>query len=360
MKIAIITYDEYINIPYIKKYENLINQYSIEYDIFLWDRRGLGQKSNNNIYIFSYKTRKSKISKIAPFFKWRKFILNKLKIGDYDKVIVLTTLPAILLIDKLLLNYKNNYIFDFRDYTYEKYSFYKFCVNKIIENSNATFISSRAFMNFLNPSKKIVITHNITNQDINLILDKKLKFHKMPIVIGFVGGIRYYDENVSLVKQFSESELFTLKYIGKVHPGNDLELYCKKNNITNVFFYPEYINEQKVEIYKDIDIINAVYGSETLEVQTALPNKLYDCLIFRKPIIVSQNTYLSDIVKEYNLGLCVDIKRDNVVELLNEYINNFDEILFEIGCNSLLDKVVKEERYSLSIIKNFFEFGRNL
>ncbi len=355
MKIAIITYDEYINIPYIEKYENLINQYGIKYDIFLWDRRGLGQKSNNNIYIFNCKTKKTKFSKITPFFKWRKFILNKLKNGNYDKVIVLTTLPAILIIDKLLLNYKNNYIFDFRDYTYEIYSLYKFCVNKIIENSSVTFISSRAFMSFLNSSKKIVITHNITNQDTNLILDRKVEFHKRPITIGFVGGIRYYKENVILINQFSKSELFILKYIGKVHPGNDLETYCKSNNINNVFFYPEYINEQKVEIYNSIDIINAVYGSETLEVQTALPNKLYDCLVFRKPMIVSKNTYLSQVIKGYNLGICVDIKNDNVVELVEEYINNFDENLFNNGCKVFLDKVLAEENTAIESIKNFLK-----
>lgn len=355
MKIAIITYDEYINIPYIKKYEKLIKRYGIEYDIFLWDRRCTGQKGSDNMYIFSYKTEKSKFSKLLPFIKWRTFILRKLKVENYDKLIVLTTLPAILLIDELLFKYKDNYIFDFRDYTYEKYRLYRYLVDKIIKYSYLTSISSNAFMQFLKPSDKLLITHNITNQDVNVILDNKKEFNNRPIVIGFVGGIRYCNENEILIDQFSNNSNYILKYIGKVHPGNNLELYCKKNNVSNVQFYPEYENEQKIEIYKSIDIINAVYGSETLEVQTALPNKLYDCLIFRKPMIVSKNTYLSQVVERYNLGICVDLKEDNIVRIIDNYIQNFNEDLFNNGCKTLLDKVLVEEHLVIKSIEKFLK-----
>ena len=61
-----------------------------------------------------------------------------------------------------------------------------------------------------------------------------------------------------------------------------------------------YQNKEKPDIYKKIDLINAVYGNESLIVTTSLPNKLYDCIVFKRPIIVHSGTYLSEIVNEYN------------------------------------------------------------
>ena len=48
-------------------------------------------------------------------------------------------------------------------------------------------------------------------------------------------------------------------------------------------FKGEFKNEDKPEIYREIDFINAIYGNKSLEVTTALPNRLYDGILFKKP-----------------------------------------------------------------------------
>lgn len=341
MKYLIITYDEYINIPYVQYYENCLRSAGIAYDIILWNRRSQAVPSADNHFVFESKTGKSKFSKIIPFLRWRVFVLNILKKNPYHRIIVLTTLPGILLMDKLLGPYQKRYWFDIRDFTYESLPPYKKAVASLVKQSLITSISSEAFATFLPPCDHIVLTHNITNDTAaqeHCSLDPAAR----ELSIAFVGGIQYFQQNKQLIMQFAAHPRFRLKYIGKVHPGCDLEGFCREQGVTNVSFAPSYRNEEKPEIYRSIDIINSIYGSDSPIVKLALPNKLYDCILFKKPILVSKGTFLADIVREYGIGLAVDIDHDNIPELLEAYLHRFDPQKFEDGCRRLLHKVREE------------------
>lgn len=356
MRICIVTYDEYANIPYICKYETLLKKYNINYDIVLWNRTNQGNKKAkhvNNIYEFSSETRKSKLSKVVPFIKWRRFLLKILRKNRYDKLIIVTTIPGVLISKYLFKNYRDKYLFDIRDYTYEGFNLYKNVVDKLVEYSSITSISSEGFMQWLKPNSKVVLNHNISNESTETSKICSLKNIKK-LTIGFVGGIRYFNENIAIINSLKNNDKFVVSYIGKVHPGNDLQEYCSENNINNVLFGQRFKNEEKPIIYKNIDIINAVYGSNSLEVKTALPNKLYDCIIFKKPIIVSKGTYLEKIVKKYKLGFSVDIKKDNILDEINTYIDNFNENVFLEGCNKYLNKVMQEENNFINRVEEFF------
>lgn len=355
MKVAIVTYDEYINIPYIQKYEEIIKNNGSTCDIVLWDRRGRGGDNQPaNHYVFSATVKKSKLSKIVPFIKWRYFTIGILKAGRYDKIIVLTTLPAILIYDFLLHNYSGHYFFDLRDYTYESCWLYKKLVNTIIRRSAGTSISSSAFMQFLEPSQNIFVTHNLSDyygEQANYLNTNNMS----KVTIGFVGGVRYYEENCRLLTKLKNSKYFRLRYVGKVHPGCDLQDFCRENQIKNVDFFPAFTNNQKPDIYQEIDLINAVYGNKTYEVQLALPNKLYDCVMFKKPIIVSSKTYLASIVEQYNLGLAVDTELDDIEKAITNYLMTFNAKKFDVGCRDFLRLAREEEKIAEQRIKDFLK-----
>lgn len=349
-RICIVTYDEYINIPYIQKYECILRNNQIEYDIILWDRRNETVEKNENHYVFKYKTQKSKLSKLIPFFKWRKFALKVLKSRNYDKIIVLTTIPAVLISTYLLSGKK--YLLDIRDYTYEYIPFFKGIEDKLIFNSALTTISSKGFFEWIKAADNVKVTHNISN------IDKETEPHftwnKQKVIrIGFIGGIRYEYENKRIIDQLKNNLKVELHYIGKTHPGIRLREYCKVQNIENVYFGEAYMNKDKPLIYQSIDIINAVYGSATKVVTTALPNKLYDCILFKKPIIVSSGTYLANVVEKYHIGFSIDIEKDDIWKSLNEYINLFNEDEFLEGCEKLKRLVIKEEEDVNLAIKQF-------
>lgn len=356
MKVCIVTYDEYINIPYILKYERLLQQYKIEYDIILWDRRDVLAKdiTPKNHFVFKNKIKKSKVSKIIPFYKWKRFTLKVLKSFNYDKVIVLTTLPAIIISKFLLDKYPDMFLLDIRDFTYENFNPYKRRVDKLIFKSALTFISSEGFKSWLSDSNKVYLTHNISNIE-KEEQTTKLRLNKTNIVIGFVGGIRYYTENCKIINNLKNKSNIQLLYVGKTHTGIELEKYCQINLIHNVSFKPAYQNEEKPFIYKGIDFINSIYGSKSQVVKTALPNKLYDCILFKKPIIVSSGTYLAKIVNKYNLGFDVDIDKDNLYVKLLNFVEAFDDQLFLEGCNALKNKVLREEKYAEEKFIEFIE-----
>ncbi|MEG1992476.1 MAG: hypothetical protein RR056_03740 [Acetivibrio sp.] len=305
-----------------------------------------------NQHVFRCDIKKSKISKIIPFIKWRRFVIQRLEKENYDSLVILTTIPGVLLNKYLIKKYKENYIFDIRDYTFENLKVYSNIVNALIKKSKVTLISSEGFKEWLLPSEKIYLTHNISNIDqVNSKEQINLKMNKLSI--GFVGGIRYYKENCQLIDQLKEHPNLTVKYIGKIHLGINLKEYCRKKKVKNVVFEPEYKNDEKKEIYEKIDIINAVYGSETFVVKTALPNKLYDCILFKKPIMVSKNTYLEKIVEKYKLGFAVDIYKDNIYSELEKYVKKFNSKLYLKGCNQWLEKVLEEESYTNRILEDW-------
>lgn len=356
MKVLIIAFHSRSMTPYSKLYEDVIKDVNIEYDIIFWDRfinQKVEKRENEYIIHRICSLGGNKIKKIIPMLYFRHVVKSILKNNNYERIIILNTLPAVLLSDILNKDFLNKYILDIRDYTYEKFNFYKKIVDKLIQNSFCTIISSKGFFKFLKKNSKIYIGHNISNNDnkyyTNDILKKKKK-----IIIGFVGVIRYKKENKYLLNSLKNDKKYTCLYVGRSYPDCNLKEFCINENIKNVVFKGEFNNNEKNDIYKNIDIINAVYGNSSIEVQTALPNKLYDAIILKKPMIVFKGTYLSEVVEKYKLGISVDFNSD-IRNLLEKYIETFDSKQFEENTNILLDKVNEDQNRIKNKVKDFLK-----
>ena len=355
MKVGIVTYDEYNNIPYVKEYEALLQAHKIPYDIMLWDRTGTGNETSpgaEQSYLFHYKTRQSKVSKIYPFIKWRHFILKILKREQYDKLIVCTTIPGVLLGDYLRKHYAGRYLLDIRDYTYEAYHWFRKKAYRMISYADTEAISSPGFLEWLPPGLDAIQIHNISNVEEEYLQVPNLR-EKETINIGFVGGVRYFDVDKKLMSRLKESDIFTVTFVGKHHPGSDLVSFAKQEQITNVSFYPRYSNEEKPKIYESIDLIHGIYGADSPETRTLLPHKLYDCLLYKRPILVSAGTYVATVVEKYHLGLAVDVEDIWLEGTLKKFINEFDRNAFKLGASSLLDRVKKQQEDTLNRMESF-------
>lgn len=349
MKFLIVAFHPRSMTPYAQQYEDIIKKNGHDYDILFWDRFSNGcleKKKNQFIFHRICTLGGNRLKKIYPFYLFRKTIKTIIKEGNYDKIIILNTMPGFLLHDILIKEYPNNYILDIRDYTYEKYKFYLHIVHDLIEHSFFTAISSRGFKKFLGESEKFVVNHNISNlEDVckEPTLDKK----KAQVTIGFVGAIRYFEENAALIRSINMLKSIELLYVGRQLTDCHLDDYCKENGYTKVKFKGKFINAEKPSIYKNIDIINSLYGNQSMEVRVALPNRLYDALIFKKPILATQGTYLAQVVSENDIGLVVDDSKTYTIEqyqnkLLN-YIASFDPKKFVENANKLLSSVKREQ-----------------
>ena len=355
MKVLIVGFFTKTYMPYINNYEKVLSEKNISYDVVCFDRDSTGKvKKEGNVYTFSHKTTANKFAKLFPVFRYGSYVKKIIKENKYDKIIVLTTMPGILIYNILLKKYSGKYIFDYRDYTYEKYSFFRKMVNRIIDNSYATFISSDGYKRYFNDQKNIYLCHNISNIDDvekNVIDLKK----KKNINIGFLGYVRYFDVNSKLINDFKNDKKYSLTYIGTPFSDCDLESFCKSNDIKNVTLIGKYDNNDKAKLYKNIDLINSIYSLSSEEVQPAIPNRLYDAALFKKPIIVNNGTYLSEIVEKNGLGLILDPFNSNIKEVVEKYIDNFDSNKFKNNCNKFLNEIKDDQNNMIKKINDFLK-----
>lgn len=356
MKFLIVSFFPKTMVPYAEQYENKIKAANNSYDILFWDRFTSASLENyGNEYIFHYKCTLggNRIKKLYPFYLFRKTVLRIINENHYDKLIILSTLPGILLCSLLQKKYKGKFIFDIRDYTYEKYGFYRKIVQNLIEKSYFTAISSRGFKKFLGENTKLIVNHNISNM--MAITDKvNLCKEKKNITIGFIGSIRYFAENVKLINALGNENRYRLLYAGSVSAGCDLKKYCNLHNYHNVYFSGGFQNHEKPSLYQEVDVINALYGNRLDEVKTALPNKLYDCLLFKKTILVSDGTYLAEVVKKYDIGLVLS-SQDSYLDKITLYVDAFDPAKFTANAEKLLKVVMEEQETYCSKIREFIE-----
>lgn len=339
--------------PYGELYREVLEKNGIDYRVVYWNRDKNGENSffEKEIY-FNLKCANggNKLKKIVKMLKYALFIRGKLKNNDYDKAIILTTVPGIFTFDILLLKYKDKYIYDIRDFTNENNILYYFLEKKIIQNSFQTVISSPGFKYFLPKEYTYKIAHNISNESDKIECNKEI-FKNDKVVIGFVGNIRYEEENTQLIKGLNGYNKFSFEFWGKINKDFSKEKILKEN--PEILFHGPYTNVDKPFIYENIDFINAIYGNETLEVTTALPNRLYDALIFKKPILTSKGTYLGEIVEKNNIGIAVDFLNDDLYDVISNYIHKFNEVEFIDKCNELLSIYLDEQKELKRTIHNF-------
>lgn len=321
-KICVILPCNIFQAPFYFRYENIINNLGLKFDLIIWDRLNINENANANIISYKKKitSNNGDKKKIFNFLKFGLFVKKHLKRGNYHKILILGSYSGTMafLTRFLSKNHKNEYWLDIRDYTYEWFLPYKLAMAKVIKNSYATAISSKGFEKFL-PSFNYIITHNIDIKTISSY-NKEDRIPSEKIRISFIGNVRYYEENIKLLNIFKNDDRFILQYFGS---GSDkLKIYCEMNNIFNVDFCERFPPEVTHELYYKTDIINNIYGSDGIELQTALSNKLYFSSALEIPILVSPKTYMSMITTKFGFGFDVDYFDINLPnKLYNWYIN---------------------------------------
>lgn len=343
--------------PYVKKYENILKVNGIEYELTCFDRDISKNEieKTGNVYFYRNKVGTSKIRKLIPYIKYFCFVRKLIQKKQYDRIIVLTTIPAVFFQHILIGRYRNKYLFDFRDISFEKYSFYRKRVNKIINNSYASFLSSKGFFGVLkNDSVKMHLVHNSPEKIVNTYIAKEFS---SVIEIGFVGYVRYFDVNSKMVRSFKNRRRYHLSYVGIPYDDCDIKGLCEKEDIQNVSFVEFYKNEEKEKIYSGIDIINSIYSLRSKEVVPAIPNRIYDAAMYKKPILVSKGTYLAELVQKYGVGCVIDCEHDDFYQKVEAYVAGFDCKSFEENCNRFLKDIEKDERTFEKIVGKFISGG---
>lgn len=360
MKILILGFTKIKYMPYMNFYLDNINMSQHEVHLLYWNRDLKEEDiSLKNIKFHEFKYYQedevSKVSKIKSFFKYRNYAINILRKEKFDFVIALHSLTGVIISDKLK-KYKNNYIFDYRDSTYEKFLPFKWIIGELVKNSYATFVSSDGFRRFL-PQKyknKIYTSHNLLQDSLKHREDKeKYGIESNKIRIAFWGFIRHEEINIEIIKKVSLDDRFELHYYGKEQQtALKLKKYVLDNNIKNVFFHGEYKPEERYKFILQTDIIHNVYFDNNM--MLAMGNKYYDGVIFRIPQICMKGSFMGEIVEKCKVGFECNPYEKDFFNKIYDYYNNLDCKLFNNSCNEELNRIMKEYNFGVELQKNIY------
>lgn len=347
MKIALICPSNIFSMPYVISYEKFLKDKNINYVIINWDRLQIEEPNN----AFKYRDKKKGHQrKFWDYVKYKKFVLNILKKEKFDKVIIFTLQLSYFFKDYLMKQYKEKYILDIRDYN-KIFKFYKF--KKLIDNSSFTVISSPGYKMWLPKSEKYVINHNTTFRKIDDLEPLKIEWNNKKISIYTIGIIRHWDVNINLVNQLKNNEEYKLIFHGEGTINDDLKKYVKDQKIKNVQVFGRYNKEEEKNIYKNATLINIMLYDD-INSKGVLANRLYNSVVFGKPMLTLKGTYLADQVEQYNLGLVLD-SFEEMEHKINNYLNYFNADNYEKGRVEFFQKVIEDNNYFFENLHYFSE-----
>lgn len=359
MKILLLGFGKIAYMPYMHLY--LDNIENADFDLIYWDRDGKKDDLIPSKIKHTYKY-EAFIEEQLPFKKklkyfygYRKFAKQILKKNKYDRIIVLHTTPGLTLMDYLILHYKNKYLLDFRDVSYEYISFYRKLVGILSNNASKTFVSSDAFRKYLPKKSKIYTVHNFLNDSINYKGIGKLNTNLKKIKISYWGLIRQVEINKKIMDALGNDKRFELHYYGRMQQdGRDMEKYAVAKNYKNIYFHGSYMPEERYEFAKNTDIIHNIYDVNPVT-GNAMGNKYYDSIIFKIPQLCTKDSYMGKRATSEGVGLELSLDEGNIANSIWEYYNNLDKNKYNKACELALKKVLEEQAIIKSEITKFLK-----
>lgn len=206
----------------------------------------------------------------------------------------------------------------------------------LIKDSLLTVFTSAGFADYLlgdaSKEKYIVLPNKLNKYFLSVNRDSIVpsKLDKNHIRFGFIGLIRY-----------PETILRFARIVSEYFPQHEFHFFGDADkrikipdtlvNASNVFFHGPFINPQDLlGIYERVDVniacYDAVSANTAINVKIAEPNKLYESIFFKTPLVVSAGTFTSRRVESFGIGSSIDAHVDeNVIQ----FIKFFDTLKFE-------------------------------
>lgn len=193
-----------------------------------------------------------------------------------------------------------------------------------MQNALLNVFTSAGFCDYYNtiPLEKICVIPNKVNEKCPAFFISERKLSQVKIKIGFVGIIRF-ETVYNFANVCKDCTNIEFHLYGLVSKGDKyalmLEELAEKHN--NIILHGAFKNPQDLpSIYESIDMVLSAYPP-TPGVIYAEPNKLYEAIYFRCPIIVNSGTFLARKVKSLNIGYVIDAMNEDAILEFIQSIN---------------------------------------
>jgi len=295
--------------------------------IFLaWDRRNIYDTDRS---IYEVRTLKLPVRagsiKVAFFLPvWWLYLIYQMTFLNFDIVHAAdfdTYVPA-LLISKIK---RKKIIYDIFDYYAETIVFpvfpkiSKFLFSKIddflMKFANAIIIADESRIKQIrnNANKHIIVINNSPLDKNFHEINFELQNEKLVI---FFGGVVQEDKGITnmilAVKDLQNVDLIIQGYCGSKDFENKIYLMCQ--DLPQVKLYLKRVPyEDILKNTMKADLLFTLYDTKISNNIFASPNKLFEAMMFGKPIIVNEGTTMESIIKKFNCGLVV--RYDNIDQI---------------------------------------------
>lgn len=298
VKTAIIGINNLHLMQFLYKYTDILDANGVSYDVLYWDRDlapTIKQKPfGGNIIAYRYKMSnyQPKRKKIAGFFGCLRFFCKTIKKNKYNHIILLTTQTALPLYFLSRTVRESKYIYDYRDITYEKNAFCKKMIQKIIQNSEFTAISSSGFKEVLGENNKFIMSHNVSN----LTYCPVNKTESEDIRIVFWGMIRQIEWNKKVCDLFGNVEGIKLTYHGE-GKSEELKEYCHNKGYANICFTGRYTVDEIPDFAANTDVLLNLYENDEQQ-KLATTVKLYDGIRYGLPMVITAGSHMASLMAD--------------------------------------------------------------
>lgn len=228
---------------------------------------------------------------------------------------------------------------------------------RLVKFSLLTIMTSAGFYKYLFPKMdqpNVIVQPNRVS---NLLYKNERgarHINSDKIVFSFIGAFRYPNTVFRFAKIIGEHyPRHEFHFYGDSHLTEQVKVLSK--NYSNVFYFGPFKSPEDLNgIYEKIDIVVACYDTITLNERIAEPNKLYESLFFKKPIIVSNNTFLSEQVKQLGCGFIIDASLNKNIFDFIESINtdSLNDILSNVNKLPLIDIIDDDGKKIIDFIAN--------
>lgn len=355
-KIALVLPNNMYLAPYVNKYISILTECKL--DLIYWDRFEIFEEVTGVHKVYRYVEKMShnnsvvsQREKLVKYSHFTKYVKRICKIEKYDNVIIFQPMMAFMYWMRNFFGDFSNIIIDIRDFTYEYSAFFKLVEKIMFKKCKFIVISSPWYKEFLPDNAEYITMENMNYVDKTDILKARneKKSTKKKIRIGYIGLVRFIEQNYKIIDKFANDDRFELLYIGK---GSEaLKPYLKEHSIHNVKLIPQFDPKETINHFMSVDLIQNIYGTGRDKLRYALSNKLYYAAMLGKPILVSPNTCMQKVSEKYEFGFSCDENDLELADKIYEYYNKIDWRKCYSGCDSFIDNVLKNEE----IMKITFE-----
>ena len=342
MKVGIIAASNIRYSPYIFFYTEILKRQGIAYELIYPDRCGLEERFEGTAHVLKWDRNQKTLINYALYARQ---VIRVVKREKYDALIVLTTVNAAYLSLWLRTHYRGRYIVDIRDYTHENILPYYLMEGIAVRNSLMNVISSREFKTFL-PEAEYHACHNYGS----IRPDCSARFQKKDgkLLIGYVGLLSYAPQCKAMMDLVAGDDRFRLEFFGTSEIEAELRDYWKTLQAENICFHGAYGSGEKEQIIRKVDILFNAYGNERPLVKCLLSNKLYDSLIWKKPILTSPDTFMTEMGGD--MAYAIDLDTASDLDELYRWYQALDGAVLDAYADRTMESIIEENETTIRCV----------